>query len=157
MKGKVRPVPEGHHTVTPHLVVQGAAEAIQFYEKAFGAKEVGRQSLPGGTLLIHAEIQIGDSRLFLVDEIPGMGLKSPKSLGTSPVTIHLYVDDADAVWRRAIASGAKETMPLMDAPWGDRYGKLIDPFGHEWSIASHVEDVSPEEIDRRMAATFGSG
>jgi PhnB protein len=154
MVGNVRPVPEGYHTVTPDLVVQGAAEAIEFYKTAFGAEERARMATPDGAFLVHAELQIGDSKVFLADQMPNIGQKSPQSLGGSPVTIHLQVEDADAVWGRAIAAGATETMPLMNAPWGDRYGQLVDPFGHRWSIGTHIEDVSPEEIERRMAAVF---
>ena len=154
MVGNVRPVPEGYHTVTPDLVVQGAAEAIEFYKKAFGAEERGRMATPDGQSLLHAELQIGDSKVFLADQMPNIGQKSPQSLGGSPVTVHLQVEDADAVWSRAMAAGATETMPLMNAPWGDRYGQLVDPFGHRWSIGTHIEDVSPEEIERRMAAVF---
>src|SRR5262245_29767072 len=151
---KVRPIPEGHHALTPHLVINGAAQAIEFYKKAFGATEIGRHLMPGSTEIMHAALKIGDSFLFLGDEC-GMG-KSPKVLGGSPVTIHLYVEDVDKVYNKAVAAGAQAAMPLMDMFWGDRYGKLVDPFGHEWSIATHKEDVPPEELDQRAAAAMAN-
>jgi PhnB protein len=154
---QVKPVPEGMHTVTPHLVCAGAADAIAFYKKAFNAVELGRMPGPQGKLM-HAQIRIGDSPVMLVDEFPDWGSFGPKSLKGSPVTIHLYVDDADAAFERAVAAGAKILMPLADMFWGDRFGKITDPFGHDWSIAQHIEDVSPEEMKRRgeeMAAKMG--
>jgi len=146
---QVKPVPEGMRTVTPHLVCAGAAEAIAFYKKAFDAVELGRMPGPQGKLM-HAQIRIGDSAVMLVDEFPDWGSFGPKSLKGSPVTIHLYVDDADAVFERAVAAGATVTMPLADMFWGDRYGRLEDPFGHYWSIATHVRDVTPEEMQEAM-------
>jgi len=143
------PVPEGMHTVTPHLVCAGAAEAIEFYKKAFGAVEMARLPTPQGKLA-HAMIRIGDSVVMLVDEFPEMGALSPTSLKGSPVTIHLYVDDADAAAERAVKAGAKITMPVADQFWGDRYGQLVDPFGHRWSIGTHVRDVSMEEMQQAM-------
>ncbi len=142
---KLKPVPEGMHTVTPHLVCGGAAEAIEFYKKAFGAVETGRLAGPQGKLL-HARIRIGDSDVMLVDEFPDWGSFGPHSLKGSPVALHLYVEDADAFFACAVAAGAKVTMPLDDMFWGDRYGTLEDPFGHRWSVATHVRDVSPEEM-----------
>ncbi len=137
------------HTVTPHLICAGAADAIEFYKKAFNAVESGRMAGPQGKLM-HALIRIGDSAVMLVDEFPDWGSIGPKTLKGSPVTIHLYVEDVDAIVKRAVAAGAKITMPLEDTFWGDRYCKLEDPFGHHWSVATHVRDVSPEEM--RQAA-----
>lgn len=145
---KVKPVPDGFHTVTPHLVVKGAADAIEFYRRAFGAEEVARMPGQGGKLL-YAEIRIGDSRIMLKDEFPEWGSKGPRANSPTPVTIHLYVDDADAVFQRAVAAGATITHPLADKFWGDRYGKLEDPFGHQWSIATRVEDLTAEQILER--------
>ena len=142
-------IPQGMHSVTPHLVCAGAAQAIEFYKKAFGATEEGRMPGPDGKLM-HAMIRIGDSRIMLADEMPEWGSLGPKALKGSPVTIHLYVDDADAFAKRAAAAGAKITMPVDDMFWGDRYGKLEDPFGHQWSVGTHVRDVSPEEMQRAM-------
>jgi len=143
---KVRPIPEGSRTLTPHITVRSAAEAIDFYTKAFGAKELGRHAGPGGKI-IHAVLQIGDSRLMLHDEFPEMGVYGPAHIGGSPVTIHLYVEDVDKVFNQAVALGAKATMPVMDQFWGDRYGKLDDPFGHHWSIATHIKDMTPAEVE----------
>jgi PhnB protein len=154
MTQKVKPVPEGFHTVTPHLMVRGAAKAIDFYKKAFGAQEVMRMAMPDGQTLMHAEIKIGDSIIFLGDEFPGMGCRSPQTLGGTPMTINLYVDNADAVFDRAVAAGAKVTMPLSNMFWGDRYGKLQDPFGFEWSVAAHIEDVPPGEMHKRAQAAI---
>lgn len=150
------PIPEGYHALTPHLVIKGASEAIEFYKKAFGAQEVCRMPFPPGPdgqpKVGHAELQIGDSKLFLADEFPEYGSTGPS--GGSPVTIHLYVTDADAAFARAVEAGATVGMPLMDMFWGDRYGKLIDPFGHHWSIAEHLEDLTPEQMQERMAAAM---
>jgi len=150
----VKPVPDGYHTLTPYIVVDGAADAIAFYQKAFGAEEIYRMPGPGGKVM-HAEIQIGDSRLMLSDAIPEMGGRSPKSLGGSPASILIYVRDVDAAFARAVGAGATVDMPLMDMFWGDRYGKVKDPFGHLCQIATHVEDVSPEEMGNRAAAAMG--
>jgi uncharacterized glyoxalase superfamily protein PhnB len=138
-------IPEGTHTVTPHLVVKGAAKAIDFYRAAFGANELHRMNGPGG-VIAHAEIQIVDSRVYLGDEFPGGPVRSPQ--GSTPVVLHLYVPDVDAAFARAVSAGAKVVMPLMDAFWGDRYGQVGDPFGHIWSIATHKKDVSPEEMQK---------
>jgi PhnB protein len=146
-KTQVKPIPEGMHTVTPHLVCAGAADAIEFYKKAFNAVEMGRMAGPQGKLL-HGAIRIGDSTVMLADEFPDWGSFGPKSLKGSPVTIHLYVEDVDAFVARAMAAGAKITMPLQDMFWGDRYGKLEDPFGHQWSVSTHVRDVSPAEMQQ---------
>lgn len=147
--------PEGHHTITPHLVLSDAAGAIDFYKQAFGAEEVFRMPWAGPdgqTKVGHAELRIGSSMLYLADEFPDYGALSPKSIGATPVTIHLYVADADATFNQAVAAGATVKAPLMDMFWGDRYGKLQDPYGHSWSIATHVEDVTPEQVAERMAA-----
>jgi uncharacterized glyoxalase superfamily protein PhnB len=148
---KAKPIPEGYHTATPYLIIQGAANAIEFYKKAFGAKELVRMPGPGGKLM-HAEIQIGDSPIMLSDEFPEYGTRSPKTLGGTPVGVFLYVENVDAVFRQALTAGAKELMPVQDQFWGDRYGKLEDPFGHQWQLATHQEDVAPEELARRAAA-----
>ena len=153
-KSQVKPIPEGMHAVTPHLVCAGAADAIEFYKKAFNAVEMGRMPGPEGKL-VHALIRIGDSSVMLVDEFPDWGSFGPKSLKGSPVTIHLYVEDVDATVQRAVAAGAKVTMPVDDTFWGDRYGKLEDPFGHHWSVATHVRDVSPEEMQRAAQKACG--
>jgi PhnB protein len=145
----VHPIPPGMHTVTPHLICAGAAEAIEFYKKALGADELSR--VPGSDgRLMHATIRIGDSVVMLVDEMLEWGALGPKALKGSPVTIHLYVDDADAFFERAVGAGAKVTMPLDDMFWGDRYGKFEDPFGHQWSVATHIRDVSPDEMQKAM-------
>lgn len=150
-----RPIPEGYHSLTPHIVVKGAAQAVEFYKKAFGAVEIRRSPAPDGKLLMHADLKIGDSHLLLADEMPGMGgCHAPKAPGDSACTLHLFVEDVDAVFNRAIAAGAKVSMPLADQFWGDRYGKLIDPFGHEWSLATHKEDLTPEETKKRADAFF---
>jgi PhnB protein len=146
----VKPIPDGMHSLTPHLVCHGAADAIEFYKKAFGAVEMGRVPGPDGRLM-HAQVRIGDSALMLVDEWPEMGSVGPKDLKGSPVTIHLYVTDVDATVAQAVAAGAKVTMPVDDMFWGDRYGRLEDPFGHQWSVATHKRDLSPEEIKAGMA------
>ncbi|HJU06824.1 MAG TPA: VOC family protein [Nitrospiraceae bacterium] len=151
---KVKPVPDGMRTVTPHLVCAGAASAIEFYKKAFNAVEIGRMPGPQGKL-IHALIRIGDSAVMLVDEFPDWGSFGPKSLKGSPVTIHLYVEDADAFVKRAVDAGAKVTMPLENMFWGDRYGRLEDPFGHQWSVATHVRDVTPEEMQQAAQKACG--
>jgi PhnB protein len=145
----VKPVPAGYHTVTPYLIVEGAAQALDFYKNAFGAAEVMRMPMPGGRIG-HAEIKIGDSHIMLADAMPEMGVRSAQDLGGTPVSILLYVDDVDAVYNRTIKAGAKELRPLQNQFYGDRSGTLIDPFGHTWTIATHVEDVPPEEIARRF-------
>ena len=146
----IKPVPDGFHTLTPHLVCRDAAAAIAYYVKAFGAVEQGRLPGPGGKLM-HAMIRIGDSPLMLVDEMPEWGALGPQSLKGSPVTIHLYVEDVDAAVARAVDAGARITMPVADMFWGDRYGQIEDPFGHHWSIATHTRDVSPEKMQAAMS------
>jgi uncharacterized glyoxalase superfamily protein PhnB len=155
MASPVKRVPEGMHTVTPHLVVRDAAKAIEFYKKAFGAKELRRAPGPGGKIM-HAEIQIGDSRIFLNDEFPEMGSRSPLALNGTPVTIHLQVEDVDALYQQATKAGAKVVMPLADQFWGDRYGIVTDPFGHQWSLGAHVKDLTPEEMQKAAQAAFAS-
>lgn len=145
----VKPIPDGMHTLTPHLVCAGAADAIEFYKKAFNAVEGFRLPGPDGKLM-HGSVKIGDSTLMLVDENPAWGALGPKSLKGSPVTIHLYVQDVDAAVAQAVAAGATLIMPVADMFWGDRYGVLQDPFGHNWSVATHQRDLSPQEIQEAM-------
>ncbi len=147
----VKPIPEGYHTVTPYLIVKGAARALEFYEKAFNAKELFRLDGPGGTVG-HAEIQLGDSRIMLADEFPDMGARGPETLGGSPVGLMIYVEDVDALFKQALAAGGKQERPVEDKFYGDRAGTLRDPFGHQWTLATHKEDVSDEEMKRRMEA-----
>lgn len=142
-------------TITPYLTVRNAKAAIEFYQQAFGAVEKNRMFTPDGQAILHAELQIGDALLFLSEEFPEMCTsKSPQALNGSPVTLHLQVDDADAWFDRAVAAGATVMMPLENMFWGDRYGVITDPFGHQWSIATHIEDVSPEDMNQRLLATF---
>jgi PhnB protein len=153
MNTKTNYIPEGYHTATPYLILTGAASAIEFYQQAFGATEVMRLAAPGGKVM-HAEIQIGDSRIMLADECPEMDARGPQMIGGTPVSLMLYVEDVDAVTAEAVAAGAKLLRPVQDQFYGDRCGTLIDPFGHQWTIATHKEDISPEEISRRAAAMF---
>ncbi len=146
-------VPEGTRTVTPHLVVKGAAKAIAFYKNAFGAVEHYHMPAPGGTIA-HAELQIADSLVYLADEFPQGGAKAPR--GSTSVVMHLYVPDADSACARAVAAGAKVTMPLMDAFWGDRYGQVTDPFGHVWSIATHKQDLTPQQMMKAGEAAMAA-
>ena len=152
-----KPIPTGFHSITPHLIIRDAARAIEFYKQAFGAKEIARMPGPDGKSIMHAEIQIGDSRIMLADEAPERDIRSPQTLGGTPVSIMLYVDDVDARYNKAIAAGAKELRPVKDQFYGDRSGCITDPFGHQWTIATHKENVSAEEIDRRMAAMMKQG
>ena len=145
---KVNPIPAGYHTATPYLTVNDCARAIDFYKKAFNAQVLVRMEAPGGKIG-HAEIKIGDSMIMLGDEMPGNAARSPQSLGGTTAGIMLYVTDADASYKQAVDAGAKADMPPTDMFWGDRYGKLTDPFGHSWSIATHKEDVAPEEMKKR--------
>ena len=147
----VKPIPDGYHSVTPYLVISGAAAALEFYKKVFGATEIMRFDGPGGKLA-HAEMKIGDSIIMLSDEVGGMGVRGPHSIGGSPVGIMLYVADSDQIFNRAVAAGATVKKPMEDQFYGDRSGSLVDPFGHLWTIATHKEDVSPEEMQRRMQA-----
>jgi PhnB protein len=150
MTTRVNPVPDGFHTVTPHLVVKGASQAIEFYKKAFGAEEVMRMPGPDGKSIMHAEIKIGDSVVFLRDEFPDAACGVSEGSGRGRVSIHLYVEDVDATFKAALETGATEQMPVADMFWGDRFGSLVDPFGHEWSVATHKEDVTPEEMRKRL-------
>ena len=142
MAGTVKRIPDGFHTVTPHLVVRGGAEAIEFYKKAFGAKEVRRSLGPDGKSIQHADLQIGDSRVLLNDEFPEWGVSSPLHYKGTAVTIHLYVEDADTLFQQAVQAGAQVVFPLADQFWGDRYGIVQDPYGHRWGIASHIRDAA---------------
>jgi PhnB protein len=147
----VKPIPNGYHTVTPYLIVKDAASALDFYKEAFGATELVRMAGPGGKVM-HAEIKVGDSPIMLADEFPEMGARSPQSYGGTPVSLALYVEDVDARVGRATAAGAKVLKPVADQFYGDRTGTLEDPFGHVWTISTHKEDVSPEEMQRRSEA-----
>lgn len=145
-----KPIPEGFHAVTPSLTVRGAAQAIDFYKKALGAEELVRMPGPEGKIM-HAELKIGDSIIFLSDEFPGMGVsKSPQTLGGCTGTLNLYVNDVDQIFKQAIAAGGKETMPVADQFWGDRYGTFVDPFGFAWGVGTHKEDLTAEEMNQRM-------
>jgi len=149
----VKPIPDGFHSLTPHIVVKGAAQAIDFYKKAFGAEEINRAALPDGSI-IHALLRVGDSMLMLNDEFPQMNAMGPTSIGGTAVTLHLYVQDADKAWQRAVQAGAKVKMPIADMFWGDRYGIVSDPFGHDWSIATHTKDLTPDQIMTAMKASM---
>jgi PhnB protein len=144
----VKPIPDGYHTVTPYLIVRGGARALEFYKQAFGATELFRMADPSGKVG-HAEIRIGDCPVMLADEYPDMGARSPESFGGSPVSLYVYVEDVDAVAERAIAAGAKVERPVKDQFYGDRSGTFVDPFGHKWTIATHVEDLTPEQMHQR--------
>ena len=146
-----KPIPDGYHSVTPYLIVNGAADALEYYKKAFGATELFRMPAPEGKIG-HAEIKIGDSPIMLADEFPEMGYKSPQSLGGSPVSIMIYVDDVDTTFSQAVAAGGKEQRPVKDQFYGDRSGTLEDPFGHVWHVATHKEDIAPDEMERRAKA-----
>ncbi len=147
----VQPVPPGYHSVTPYMIVDGAGDAIEFYKTAFGATELLRMPGEEGKVM-HAEIKIGDSPVMMADENPDMGAKGPKAYGGSPTSLMIYVDDVDEVFARALNAGATEVRPLQNQFYGDRSGTLTDPFGHQWTLATHVEDVGEEEMQRRMAA-----
>jgi PhnB protein len=153
MASATKPIPDGYHTATPYLTIKNAANAIEFYKRAFGATETMRMATPDGKIG-HAEIRIGDSPIMLSDEFPEMGTRSPESLGGSAVMIHLYVEDADALSNQAVQAGAKVLAPVADQFYGDRGGKLADPFGHLWWIATHKEDVPPDEMSKRVKAMF---
>jgi PhnB protein len=147
----INPIPEGFHTVTPYMTIKDASDAIEFYKEAFGAREIFRWADPDGRVR-HAEVVIGDSPIMLTDEAPEFGMTGPQSLGGSPVHVFLYVEDADAVFERAIAAGATELMPVEDSEDGDRRGGVMDPFGHVWYIGTHIEDISREELQKRYDA-----
>ena len=154
----VKSIPDGFHTTTPSIVVDDSKKAIEFYKKAFEAREIYQVPTPDGKTM-HAMIQIGDSFVMMCDEFPQMGARSPTSIGGTSTTIHLYVNDADRIFNQAVNAGAKPTMPLMDAFWGDRYGCVVDPFGHAWSIATHKKDMSPEEMQsaaKEFMSKYGS-
>ncbi|MHC0506783.1 VOC family protein [Achromobacter aegrifaciens] len=144
-----KPIPEGMHTLTPHIVCEGAAQAIDFYKKAFNAEELARLPGPNGKIM-HAAIRIGDSVMMLMDDFPEWGSLGPKALKGTPVTLHLYVADVDAAMKQAVAAGAQVTMPVADMFWGDRYGQVVDPCGHRWSIATHKFDLTPQEVQENM-------
>ncbi len=152
----VKPIPDGYRTITPYITVRGAARAIDFYQRAFGAEEKERMPGPDGTSVMHAELTIGDSVLMLSDEFPQMGCRSPQTLGGSTGYLFLYVPDVDAAVKRAVDAGAKISMPVADMFWGDRFGKVSDPFGHEWGLATHKEDLTPDEISKRAAAAMAA-
>ena len=149
MPAKPKPIPQGFHSVTPYMTLNDAAGAIEFYKRAFGAQEVMRMEAPNGKIG-HAEIKIGDSVIMLGDEMPGSLSRSPQSLGANTGGIFIYVDNADTIFNQAVAAGAQVEMALGDMFWGDRYGRLKDPFGHSWSVATHIEDVAPAEMQKRM-------
>jgi PhnB protein len=148
-----QPIPKGFHTVTPSLVVRNAAEAIEFYKKALGAEELMRMASPDGKIG-HAELKIGDSIIFLTDESPAMGTKSPLTLGGSSGSLYLYVEDVDKAFKKAVDAGGKATMPVTDMFWGDRFGNFVDPYGHSWGLSTHVEDVSEQDMATRAKAFY---
>ena len=151
---KINPIPEGYHSVTPYLSIKGAAKAIDYYKQVFGATELFRMAAPDGKIG-HAEIKIGNSPIMLADEFPEMEFVSPQTLGGSPIGLMIYVDDVDTMFNQALSAGATEVKPLQDQFYGDRSGTLKDPFGHVWTVATHVEDVAPEELQKRAAAAHG--
>ncbi len=151
----VKPIPDGYHSLTPYLIIDGAADALEFYKKAFGATELFRMEHEGK--IGHAEMKIGDSPFMLADADPQRGHKSPNALGGTPVSLMIYVEDCDATFKQAIEAGGVEVRPLQDQFYGDRSGMLTDPFGHVWNVATHKEDVSPEEIDKRLKAMAAGG
>lgn len=153
MTSKIKPIPDGYHSATPYLIITNAAQAIEFYKKAFGATELTRLTTPDGKLM-HAEIKIGDSPIMICDECPDWNALSPQTIGGTTVSIVLYVADVDSVVNQAVAAGATVLMPVDNQFWGDRMGTIVDPFGHKWSIATHTEDVSAEELDKRAKALF---
>jgi PhnB protein len=153
MPNKPKEVPEGTHTITAHLSVRGAAQALEFYQQAFGAQLLFVHKTPDGKVM-HATLKVGDSRVMLADEFPGMGPPAPQTLGGSPVILNVCVENVGELFKRALAAGAKVTMPLANQSWGDRYGQIVDPFGHSWALLSHIEDVPPDELERRAKAAF---
>ncbi len=157
MSQPTKGIPEGFHTITPHLVIRGAAEAIEFYKRALGAQELMRMPSPDGKIM-HAELKIGDSILFLADEFPEQGAcsRSPQTLGATTVTLMLYVPDVDTAFKRAVDAGAKTAMPVADMFWGDRYGSFTDPYGHTWGIATQKEVLTPIEVERRAKEFFAN-
>jgi PhnB protein len=151
----VRPIPEGYRTITPYLAVDDAAEAIEYYKRAFGAKERGRMEAPGGKIG-HAELELGDSLVMLSDALPQFSTRPPTELGGTSVSVFMYVEDVDAVVKQAVDAGGTVTIEVADQFWGDRFGTVQDPFGHLWSIATHVEDVAPEEMAERAKAAMAA-
>ncbi len=147
-------IPDGYYSLTPYLIVKGAQEAMAYYTRAFGATELVNMPGPGGSVM-HAEMQIGNARFMLSDENPERGTKSPKTLGGSAGSVMIYTEDVDATFKRAVDAGGSVVMPVTDMFWGDRYGSVLDPFGHQWQIATHKEDVTPEEMQKRMQAMAG--
>jgi uncharacterized glyoxalase superfamily protein PhnB len=153
MAKKAQAIPKGHHSVTPSLIVAGAAKAIDFYKKAFGAEELMRFAGPDGSIM-HAELRIGDSIIMLGDEMPDQGARGPRSIGGSPVSFFMYGENVDAAWKKAVDAGAKPVMPLADQFWGDRTGCLEDPFGHQWWLAQHIQDLTEEELQKNAESFF---
>ena len=151
---QVKKIPDGYHSITPYLIVKNGSEAIEYYKKIFGAKEHGRMMTPDGKRIAHAEIEIGNSKLMLADEFPEMNSLSPKTIGGSPVGLFLYVEDVDKVFSQAVAEGAKVLMEVEDQFWGDRYGSLEDPFGHRWSLSTHIKDLTEEEMKKAAEEAF---
>jgi PhnB protein len=154
-RAKVQPIPKGYHVVTPSIVVRGATEALEFYKKAFGAKELARMPGPDGKVL-HAEFKIGDSIVMLSDEFPQMGSSSPQTVGGTASSLMIYTRDVDALFNQAVAAGAQAAMPVSDMFWGDRYGKVVDPFGHHWALATRKENVSAKEMARRATSSMSA-
>ncbi|HKZ61784.1 MAG TPA: VOC family protein [Nitrososphaera sp.] len=155
-KRKVSPIPKRYHTITPTLILHNAAQMIEFYKKAFGAKEKYRMYMPDGKTIMHAEVKIGDSSVMMSEENPQWKTRSPQSIGGSSTTLYVYVRDVDKVFKQAVAAGATVTMPVMDAFWGDRNGQLMDPSGHLWSIATHKRDMSTKEMKKAQEEWFAS-
>jgi len=154
MNTSIKPIPDGFHTLTPYLAICGATEAIDFYKRAFGARERSRMPGPDGKSIGHAEIVIGNSIIMLSDEVPQFGNRSPQTLNGTPVTFALYVEDADAAYKRAVDAGAKVLRPIADQFYGDRAGTVIDPYGYQWSLMTHKEDVAPEELNKRLQELY---
>jgi PhnB protein len=154
MSNSVKPIPEGYHSITPYLIIKGASEAIEFYKKAFGAEETVRMASPDGKIG-HAEIKIGDSNIMLADEFPEMGYSSAQTLGGSPVSLLIYLEDVDTAFQRAIDAGATVVRPLANQFYGDRMGSVSDGFGYQWMLSTHIEEVAPEEMKKRMEALHG--
>jgi PhnB protein len=146
MANEVKPIPEGYHTITAALIVNDAAKAIDFYKSALGAEEIDVAKTPDGSKVVHSVLKVGDSFIFVSDEFPEMGARSPQSFGGSPISLYLYVDDVDAWFKRAVDAGAAPTMPVSDMFWGDRFGSVKDPYGHSWSFSTHIKDLTPEEM-----------
>ena len=155
MPGKVKPIPDGYHTATPYLIVNGGVKALEFYKQAFGAEELFRMPAPGGKIG-HAELEIGGSLVMLSDALPQFATRSPKELGGTTASVFMYVENVDAVVEKAVDAGATVTMETADQFWGDRMGSITDPFGHNWSLATHVEDVTPEQVAERAKEAFAA-